>query len=284
MIRRNDSGLPVSAVVHRCALVIGVLLLAASLPAGAAAARLNMALLQRLRVTTDEPDARAAADRRLWQAYRSAARLRGSVPDSARFDLLEVLLTPPETSGVADWPARAKDLHLLWMLRRARADAAAGRFEPAGRLYAYLARVRPDSFEVLVEGAALEDKLRRYPAAIAILERAVTKAPRVPRSDLLDRPVAFWRALMLAEAYGELGAAYADSADYNRAVRALEKSRELHPAGARVSPWLDNLLGICYARLGQDDRARRAFIRALSKDPSIRDAREGLERLRQAVP
>jgi cytochrome c-type biogenesis protein CcmH/NrfG len=64
-------------------------------------------------------------------------------------------------------------------------------------------------------------------------------------------------------AWTELGNAYFDAQQYEKAISAYRKSLELNPNNANV--WTD--LGVMYRRAGKPDEAIKAFDQAIAVDP-----------------
>ncbi len=66
------------------------------------------------------------------------------------------------------------------------------------------------------------------------------------------------------QAWTQLGNLYYDTGQYPKAVKAYEKSLELHSGNANI--WTD--LGVMYRRTNQPEKAIEAFDKAISMDPS----------------
>ncbi|MEJ2726902.1 MAG: tetratricopeptide repeat protein [Deltaproteobacteria bacterium] len=88
-----------------------------------------------------------------------------------------------------------------------------------------------------------------------------------PAADGADRIAALERQTQKdpgsANAWKELGNAYFDSQQYEKAIGAYRKSLELNPKNANV--WTD--LGVMYRRSGKPEEAIKAFDQAISVDP-----------------
>ncbi|MFQ5922035.1 MAG: tetratricopeptide repeat protein [Anaerolineales bacterium] len=74
--------------------------------------------------------------------------------------------------------------------------------------------------------------------------------------------------------YVDLARAYADVGDHDRAQQLLGDAS----ARNREDPWLDEFIGWTYLDLGDCDRAMDHFERALSMDPSIDSAEQGIRK------
>jgi Tfp pilus assembly protein PilF len=101
----------------------------------------------------------------------------------------------------------------------------------------------------------------------------------VARNELAEATPLFERAIQLdgeyATAFGQLGAALYLQQDYARAQEPLERAIEIERGAARRSAY-QNVLGWTLLNSGALDRAEASFQAALTLDPDLDGARQGL--------
>jgi tetratricopeptide (TPR) repeat protein/tRNA A-37 threonylcarbamoyl transferase component Bud32 len=113
----------------------------------------------------------------------------------------------------------------------------------------------PESLDFYVEAAGFYMEVGEPEEAIGLLQRGVEVEPE-----------AGW-------SYAHLARAYAVSGDQNQSRQMQEEASARNPG----DPWLDEFIGWTYMDLDDCDRATDHFNRALSLDPSIESASEGIE-------
>lgn len=223
-----------------------------------------------------------AAHEELYRAYQEAIVYAPELGQETRYRLLPLLtgdgaaMVAPDIAAIC--PPNDQNFELAWLLKQARGYVATGREARAEAIYRWLGANCPDSFEVYLEWATLEEARGDHRAGIGLLERAVTKTPRMLPPELIDKPETFWQAIALAGAYSDLGDLLYKDQQVEAAIVALERAVALHPPGT-VSPWLYNFMGIVYFEAGRMDQSRQAFERALELKPDLPDAPAYLERI-----
>jgi tetratricopeptide (TPR) repeat protein len=102
----------------------------------------------------------------------------------------------------------------------------------------------------------------------------------VAMDDLASAIPYFAQATQLDPSYptavGQLGTAYYLQRDYARAQEPLERAIQIERSPARLSAY-QHVLGWTYFNNGALDRAEAAFQQALTIDPDLDGARQGLE-------
>jgi tetratricopeptide (TPR) repeat protein len=141
-----------------------------------------------------------------------------------------------------------------------------GRYHLAIEAFQAALDFSPDHGDALIGLGAALFELGRYEAAIPPLERGLRGMKTVAGLEASEAPAARARLAWSLYYVGR----------YVEAVDAFERALRSAPQGAG----LYNGLGWCHLRLGDRQRARLAFERALALQPGYDDAAEGLRQAR----
>jgi len=228
----------------------------------------------------------AQAQNELQHAGEARAALQQVPADSAYYEGAQIMI-----AWVLKGEGRNDEaLALAWQIaaaggaraRRALADMYRGldRYAEAEPIYSELIGARSDDWRLYLSRAIVLEKLGRWPAAEADLQRALELSPDQPdvlnflgymwadRGEHLQEGLAMIQhavALRPASAaiIDSLGWAYFRLGDFEKAQEHLERAVELEPANAT----LNDHLGDLYWRLDRFTEARFQWRRALALEP-----------------
>ncbi|MGB7178362.1 MAG: tetratricopeptide repeat protein, partial [Xanthobacteraceae bacterium] len=140
--------------------------------------------------------------------------------------------------------------NLSRMLRRAVQAHEAGDLAKADRLYAALLQHEPDNFDALHGLGKLYCDCRRFDAALALIQRALTIDPG------------------RADGFSSLGLTFYYLRRLNDALTSFDEGLRLAPGNAELL----NQRGVALLELGRSDEALASFEHALAAEPTSLDA------------
>jgi predicted TPR repeat methyltransferase len=192
------------------------------------------------------------------------------------------------TEAVSGLSGGARDEFVRDFLRQAREAHRKGELATAELAYRHVLQIDPDNADALDLLGMLAAQTGHLPQALALLDRAVERAPcvadfHINRGNILrlkgqfEEAAAAYRAAIAIDghavgAYMNLGAALARLGQLDPAAEAAQRAVELAPGNANVHYVLAN---ICSDRR-QWEEATAAYRRVLALDPAYLDAYEGL--------